>query len=57
MCTLRKGEVIGLAGMEGSGQDILLRACVGVVRPTAGRVLVNGKTLAIKPIIHIKITA
>jgi general nucleoside transport system ATP-binding protein len=45
---LRKGEVIGLAGMEGSGQDILLRACVGVVRPTAGRVLVNGKDLSNK---------
>jgi general nucleoside transport system ATP-binding protein len=46
--SLRKGEVIGLAGMEGSGQDILLRACVGVVKPTAGRVLVNGVDLSNK---------
>jgi general nucleoside transport system ATP-binding protein len=46
--SLRKGEVIGLAGMEGSGQDILLRACVGVVKPTAGRVRVNGLDLSNK---------
>jgi general nucleoside transport system ATP-binding protein len=45
---LRKGEVIGLAGMEGSGQDILLRACVGLIKPSAGSVLVNGKDLSNK---------
>jgi simple sugar transport system ATP-binding protein len=45
---LRKGEVVGLAGMEGSGQDLLLRACVGLLRPVAGRVIVNGKDLTNK---------
>jgi simple sugar transport system ATP-binding protein len=45
---LRAGEVIGLAGMEGSGQDILLRACVGLLRPVSGRVIVNGKDLTNK---------
>ena len=38
---LHAGEVVGLAGMEGSGQNLLLRACVGLIRPGAGRVLVN----------------
>ena len=39
------GEVIGLAGMEGSGQDSFLRACAGIVRPVAGNVNVNGRDL------------
>jgi len=45
---LRKGEVVGLAGMEGSGQDLLLRACVGLLRPVAGRVIVKGDDLTNK---------
>jgi ABC-type uncharacterized transport system ATPase subunit len=34
----RAGETIGLAGMEGSGQSILLSACAGLARPVAGRI-------------------
>jgi len=34
----RAGEVIGLAGMEGSGQSVLLSACAGLARPVSGRV-------------------
>ena len=45
---LRKGEVVGLAGMEGSGQDLLLRSCVGLIRPVAGRVIVKNKDLTNK---------
>jgi ABC-type uncharacterized transport system ATPase subunit len=36
---LRAGEVIGLAGMEGSGQGMFIRACAGLVRPVGGRIL------------------
>jgi simple sugar transport system ATP-binding protein len=39
------GEVIGLAGMEGSGQDLFLRACAGLIRSVAGNVSVNGLDL------------
>ena len=39
------GEVIGLAGMEGSGQGSFLRACAGIVRPVGGRVSVRGRDL------------
>lgn len=42
---VRAGEVIGLAGMEGSGQGLFLRSCAGLVRPVAGRVEVEGKDL------------
>jgi ABC-type uncharacterized transport system ATPase subunit len=39
------GEVIGLAGMEGSGQTTFLEACAGLVRPTGGRIIISGKDL------------
>lgn len=33
---LREGEILGLAGMEGSGQSLFLGACGGLVVPSAG---------------------
>jgi simple sugar transport system ATP-binding protein len=39
--TLRAGEIVGLAGLDGSGQELLLRACAGLVKLTSGRVWVN----------------
>jgi len=35
------GEVIGLAGMEGSGQTLFLECCAGLARPVDGRVGVH----------------
>lgn len=46
---IQEGEVIGLAGMEGSGQRQFLRACAGLIRPVSGRILMNGKELSGKP--------
>jgi ABC-type uncharacterized transport system ATPase subunit len=40
------GEVIGLAGLEGSGQRTLLRACAGLLEPEAGVLSVDGKAMA-----------
>jgi len=42
---VRRGEVIGLAGMEGSGQGALLKACTGLIRPVHGRVIVSGQDM------------
>jgi simple sugar transport system ATP-binding protein len=39
---LRAGEVVGLAGVEGSGQVELSQALVGVRRPRGGRILHDG---------------
>lgn len=39
------GEVIGLAGLEGSGQGAFLRACAGIVRPVGGSVRLRGRDL------------
>lgn len=46
---IRAGEVIGLAGMEGSGQSLLMRACAGLSRPVAGKVNLKGNDLTGKP--------
>jgi len=35
------GEVIGLAGMEGSGQAAFLRTCGGLIRPVAGKIFMD----------------
>jgi simple sugar transport system ATP-binding protein len=37
------GETIGLAGMEGSGQSLLLCACAGLARPVDGRIGLSAK--------------
>jgi ABC-type uncharacterized transport system ATPase subunit len=39
------GEVIGLAGMEGSGQGLFLRSVAGLVRTVGGHILLNDNDL------------
>jgi general nucleoside transport system ATP-binding protein len=39
------GEVIGLAGMEGSGQGLFLRAIAGMTRTVGGRIMLDGHDL------------
>jgi simple sugar transport system ATP-binding protein len=36
--SIRAGETIGLAGMEGSGQSLFLASCAGLERPVSGSV-------------------
>ncbi len=43
------GEVIGLAGMEGSGQRQFLRTLGGLMRPVGGRIWLKGTNLTGKP--------
>lgn len=41
--TVREGEVVGLAGLEGSGQRALLRAAAGLLKPSSGVIRIDGK--------------
>ncbi|HWU36948.1 MAG TPA: ATP-binding cassette domain-containing protein, partial [Candidatus Acidoferrum sp.] len=43
--TVREGEVVGLAGLEGSGQQLVLRACAGLARPSAGEIRIAGQDM------------
>ncbi|MEM1485681.1 sugar ABC transporter ATP-binding protein [Oscillospiraceae bacterium PP1C4] len=44
---VRKGEVLGLGGLVGSGRSELLRAVFGALPKTSGEVLVDGKHVSI----------
>ncbi|MBN1637177.1 MAG: ATP-binding cassette domain-containing protein, partial [Deltaproteobacteria bacterium] len=42
---VRQGEVIGLAGLEGSGQDVFLRIASGLIQPFNGSVEILGNVM------------
>lgn len=43
--SLDAGEVVGMVGPNGAGKSTVLRAICGLVRPTAGEVLFEGRRL------------
>ena len=40
---LHEGEILGVAGVIGSGREALCRTLFGFEQPTAGRILINGQ--------------
>ena len=45
--TIRKGEVVGLAGLLGSGRTETAKLLFGIDRPDSGRIRLEGKVVAI----------
>ncbi len=43
--TLEKGRVIGFSGVNGSGKTMLMRLIAGLIFPTNGEIIIDGKRL------------
>ena len=43
---VRSGECLGLVGLEGSGSSTVADALVGLLKPAAGTIVINGKHVA-----------
>ncbi len=44
---LRRGEILGLAGLMGSGRTELVNTLFGILKPTSGTISINGKLVDI----------
>ena len=42
---VRKGEILGLAGIDNSGQKEITELMAGIIRPTSGRILLDGQDI------------
>src|SRR5262245_8302338 len=47
---VRPGEIVGLIGPNGAGKTTTLRMMAGILKPTAGRVRVDGFDMADQPL-------
>jgi ABC-type uncharacterized transport system ATPase subunit len=45
--SVRKGEIVGIAGVSGNGQSELLDVIAGIARPTSGQVIFEGKDIGV----------
>jgi branched-chain amino acid transport system ATP-binding protein len=44
--TVAKGQIVALLGANGAGKSTAIKAIMGLVKPTSGRILLDGRDLA-----------
>jgi len=49
---VRKGEILGIAGIEGNGQTELAYAITGLIRQSSGHIIINGESVERRSIRH-----
>ncbi len=47
--SVRRGEIVALLGTNGAGKSTILRCVSGVMKPDAGRVLLDGEDITALP--------
>ncbi|MDZ7678441.1 MAG: ABC transporter ATP-binding protein [Acidimicrobiales bacterium] len=47
--TVHRGEIVGIAGVEGNGQHDLIDALLGIAAPTEGRIILGGRDITDDP--------
>lgn len=50
--TLHAGEILGIAGVDGSGQRELCHVAAGLLRPASGRIILNGREVTCRSAAH-----
>src|ERR687888_37738 len=48
--TVGSGEIVGLIGPNGAGKTTTLRSIAGILRPTAGRIRIDGHNIVDDPL-------
>lgn len=46
---VERGEVVGLVGPNGAGKSTLIRVCAGLLTPSSGRLLIEGRDPLVDP--------
>lgn len=44
-CSMHSGKIYGIQGINGSGKTMLMRVLIGLIHPSSGKVLIDGKEL------------
>ena len=52
--TIRKGEIVGIAGVSGNGQSELIRCITGLEHVDSGKILLNNKDITNKKVMEIR---
>ena len=46
-CEIHAGEIVGMVGLRGAGQEVVGRTLFGIEQPTGGRIVLDGAAIAL----------